>query len=111
MANKSVDRPRTNVRMHPDTKARVEYWAKKRGVSMNEYIEEAIEERIRRENSDYDLPTLEIARLNQLIDEIKALSTTNQALEGVVVRGFDSLLQLTRGDNYLLDEDDGELHG
>ena len=35
MANKAVDRPRTNVRMHPDTKARVEYWAKKRGVSMN----------------------------------------------------------------------------
>ena len=31
------------------------------------------------------------------------------SLENVTVHGFDSLLNLTRGDNYLLDEEDGDI--
>ena len=95
--------------LHPDTDARVQYWAGKAGVSANEYIAEAVEEKIRRENGDYDLPTLEIARLGQLIDQMASLSTNVANLEQVTLTGFDSLLGLTRGDNYLLDEEDGEI--
>lgn len=104
-------RERTVVRLHPDTKQRVGYWSKRRGFdSANEYIVEAIEEKIRRENLDYDLPTLEIARLNQVVDEMKANSTNLANLERVVTQGFDSLIGLTRGDNnYLSDDEDGEL--
>ncbi|HKS59141.1 MAG TPA: hypothetical protein VJS12_27870 [Steroidobacteraceae bacterium] len=103
-------RERAVLRLHRDTKQRAEYWAAKRGYSSpNEYMAEAVEEKIRRENQDYDLPTLEIARLNQLVDEIKALSTNQANLERVVTSGFDSLIGLTRGDNYLLDAEDGEL--
>lgn len=72
-------------------------------------MEEAIEEKIRRENGDYDLPTLEIARLGQLIDQMASLSTNVANLERVTVTGFDSLMGLTRGDNYLLDDEDGEI--
>ncbi|MGW0895753.1 hypothetical protein ACWD0G_01965 [Streptomyces goshikiensis] len=98
------------VRLDVDDKQRAEYWADKRGFSsVNEYVAEAVVEKIRRENLDYDLPTLEIARLNELVDQIAALAKNSANLERVVTMGFDSLIGLTRGDNYLLDEEDGEL--
>ncbi|MEV0445739.1 hypothetical protein AB0I84_20815 [Streptomyces spectabilis] len=98
------------IRLNPDDKQRAEYWADKRGFSsVNEYVAEAVVEKIRRENLDYDLPTLEIARLNQLVDQVAALAQNLANLERVVTTGFDSLIGLTRGDNYLLDDEDGEL--
>lgn len=99
------------VRISETDRHRAEYWAEKHGFnSFTEYVSEAVDEKIRRENGDYDLPTLEIARVNQLTDEIKALSTNVANLERVVVQGFDSIIGLTRGDdNYLLDDEDGEL--
>jgi len=105
----TIDRVRKTLRLHPDTVQQAGYWAKKREMDENEYLALAIEEKIARENGDYDLPTLEIQRLNQLIDEIRALSTNSANLEAVVTTGFDSLLGLTRGDSYLLDEENGEL--
>ncbi|CAL9593809.1 hypothetical protein SUDANB120_05301 [Streptomyces sp. enrichment culture] len=98
------------VRLSSDEKQRAEYWADKRGFSsVSEYVAEAVVEKIRRENLDYDLPTLEIARLNELVDQVAALAKNSANLERVVTTGFDSLIGLTRGDNYLLDEEDGEL--
>ncbi|GHB91578.1 hypothetical protein GCM10010306_103440 [Streptomyces umbrinus] len=98
------------VRLDRDDKQRAEYWADKRGFSsLNEYVAEAVVEKIRRENLDYDLPTLEIARLNELVDQVAALAKNSANLERVVTTGFDSLIGLTRGDNYLLDDEDGEL--
>lgn len=102
-------RLRVPVRLHKDTKERAAYWADKAGISVNEYMAEAVEEKIRRENGDYDLPTLEIARLNQLVDEMAALTTNVGNLETVTLTGFNSLMGLTRGDNYLLDDEDGEI--
>lgn len=106
---KNQARVRFPVRLHPDTKTRVEYWAQKHDLSANDYAAEAIEAAIRRENQDYDLPTLELQRLNQMIDEVKSLSSNQQNLEAVIRSGFDSILGLVRGDNYLLDPEDGEL--
>lgn len=98
------------VRLSSDDKQRAEYWADKRGFpSVNEYVAEAVIEKIRRENLDYDLPTLEIARLNELVDQVAALAKNSANLERVVTTGFDSLIGLTRGDNYLLDDENGEL--
>lgn len=104
-------RVRKALRLHPDTVAQVIYWAKKEGLSENEYMVLAIEEKIARANGDYELPTLEQQRLNQLIDEVRALSTNQANLETVITSGFDSLIGLTRGDGYLLDAEDGELAG
>lgn len=98
------------VRLSGDDKMHAQYWADRRGFpSVNEYVAEAVIEKIRRENQDYELPTLEIARLNQLVDEQKALSSNVANLERVLTSGLDSLLNMTRGSNYLLDEEDGEL--
>jgi len=106
---KAPERVRKPVRLHPDTAERVNYWATKLELSENEYMVLAIEEAIARANGDYELPTLEQYRLNQLIDETKAMSTNVANLERIVTSGFDSLLGLTRGDSYLLDEENGEL--
>lgn len=102
-------RVRKTLRFHPDTVERVKYWATKRGLEENDYLVLAVEEKIARENGDYDLPTLEIQRLGQLVDEQKANTTNLANLERIVVAGFDSLLSLTRGDNYLLEAEEGEL--
>lgn len=103
-------RERTVLRQHADDKQRAAYWADRRGYSsVNEYMAEAVAEKIRRENFDYDLPTLEIARLNQLVDEVAALSRNQANLERVMTSGFDAIIGLTRGDNYLRDQEDGQL--
>ncbi|WP_371792885.1 hypothetical protein OG285_31585 [Streptomyces sp. NBC_01471] len=98
------------VRLSSDDKQRAKYWADKRGFSsVTEYVAEAVVEKIRRENLDYDLPTLEIARLNELVDQVAALAKNSANLERVVTTGFDSLIGLTRGDSNYLRDEDGEL--
>ena len=99
-----------SLRLHPETYERVKFWADRNGsVSMNEWIVESIEQRIARANGDYDLPTAEIARLNQLIDAYNALADTVANLEKVVLAMSESITGLARGDSYLLDAEDGEL--
>ena len=87
-----------------DTLKQVQYWADKKEMSINEFVRYAIDLTIKRCNGDYDLPTLEQARLNQLVDEIKILSFNAANLEHIVTSGFDNLLRLTRGENYLMDD-------
>lgn len=88
---------------------RLQYWSDKKGISINQYLCDSIEQAIAYENQDYPLPTLEQARLNQLIDVINVLSSNVKSMESVVSSGFDSLLGLTRGDNFLLEHEDGEI--
>ena len=97
----------------------VRYWANKRGISVNDLLRDRCKRQpehlpqgisyIARANKDYDLPTLEVQRLNQLIDGFNALSSNINSLEKIVTSGFDSLVSLTRGDNYLLEDDDGDI--
>lgn len=100
---------RMTVRLPESLYKNLMYWATRHQMNGNDYIIEAIEMAIRHENKDYDLPTLEIARLNQLIDGLAVLSQNVYSLEHIVTCGFDSLTNLTRGDNYLLESEDGEL--
>lgn len=85
---------------------RIEYWAEKRGMSINDYVRFALDLAIKRENKDYDLPSLEAARLNQLVDAMNVLSFNVGNLEHIVSSGFDSLLRMTRGDNYLMGDNE-----
>ncbi len=96
------------IRLHPDLMKNVEYWAARKEMSKNEYICWAVRHAIAWENRDYDLPTAEVQRLNQLVDVIESLSSNVKSLEDMTQAGFDSLLGLTRGDNYLLEEDEGD---
>ena len=100
---------RVTARVDEETFQRMTYWAKHNNISVNQLVRDAVDLYIARQNKDYDLPSLEIQRLNQLIDSIAVLSSNVNSLERVTVSGFDSLIVLTKGDNYLLDDDDGEL--
>lgn len=100
---------RVRATLSDETFQRLQYWAKKKECSINEYLQDAVELAIKFENRDYDLPILEIARLNQLVDSMTVLSSNIKSIENVVVSGFDSLLGLTKGNNYLLESEDGEI--
>lgn len=103
------DRYRFTASVDETTYTQAQYYAKKLGISINDFLRESIEHYIAYQNKDYDLPALEIQRLNQLVDTISVLSSNVSSLEKVTIAGFDSLISLTRGDNYLLEDDDGEL--
>lgn len=100
---------RVTTTLDSDDFERLKYWAASHEMSINEYIKQAILFKIQWDNQDYKLAPMEIQRMNQLVDVITVLSSNLRSLEQVVVSGFDSLLGLTRGDNYLLEEEDGEL--
>ena len=97
---------RFNVRVDEDEFKQIEYWANKRGVSINEYARLAFDYMIRRENRDFDVPNIVDQRINQLVDSIAVLSSNVKSLESITTSGFSSLLSLTRGDNYLLEDGD-----
>ena len=92
-----------------ETYNRLCYWAEKNGISINQYLNEAIDMKIAYENKDYPLSTLEVARLDQLIDGQAVMSSNMKSLEAVVTSMADSLLGLVKGDNYLLEHQDGEI--
>lgn len=100
---------RVTVRLDDDMLKQLEYWAARKGCSVSEYLYDALASFIAHENGDYDLPKLEVTRLNQLIDTITVLSSNVKSLEDVTVSGFDSLLNLCRGDSYLMEEEDGDI--
>lgn len=100
---------RLTLRFSDDDFLKLQHWARKRDMSVNDFVREAVEFRINWLLKDYDLAPMEVERLNQLVDIVTVLSQNIHSLEGVVTSGFDSLLGLTRGDNYLLDEDGGDM--
>lgn len=104
------DQRKVSLRLHTETYARVKYWAERSQMSINDFLTEAVEEKIARVNGDFDVPNLALARLNQVIDELKANSSNVRSLEQVVINMGASIMGLAKGDNYVLDaEEDGEL--
>lgn len=100
---------RLTLRLTEKDFERLEYWSSKIKVSINEFIPILLDRWIAIENGNYALSTLEQQRLNQLIDVVKGLSVDIQNQGSILSAGFESLLQLTKGDNYLFDRDeDGE---
>jgi predicted DNA-binding protein len=100
---------RVTATVTEETYNRLCYWAEKNGISINQYLNEAIDMKIAYENKDYPLSTLEVARLDQLIDGQAVMSSNMKSLEAVVMSMADSLLGLVKGDNYLLEHQDGEI--
>lgn len=112
MANSQNDTHRLTLRIDRDAYERLKYWAERRDVSVNEYMIDALYAQIRRENMDYDLPSAEIARLNQMYDMTMGLSDNIKSLEDVIVAGFESLIGLARGDTeYLSSYHDPDIGG
>lgn len=111
MADKVRDRPRTTLRLAQKDMERLQYWSERAGCSISDFVVLMLDQYVDIYNGNYQLPTLEVQRLNQLVDLTTVLSRNVQSLESIVVSGFDSLLSITKGDNYLLEDEDGEIGG
>lgn len=103
------EQKRLTLRFDKKDAERLEYWAGENQLSLSAFIVLMLDTWVDIKNGNYELPTLEIQRLNQLIEQITVLSKNVSSLESVTISGFDSLLRLTRGDNYLLEDEDGEI--
>lgn len=103
------DEKQLRVRVPSDTYMQLEYWASKQDVSINEFVRDSIAHYVAWLNSDFQIPTLEQQRFNQILEHIDSLAISVRNEQQMIASGFNSLLGLTRGDSYLLEEDDGEL--
>lgn len=100
---------RFTLRLHEGQMEELEYWSEKQQLSKSEFLTEAMYHYIAWVNSDYDLPTAEVARLNQMLESMESLVVSNRNLENTVINGFDSLIGLTKGDNYLTVDESGDI--
>lgn len=104
--NKSA---RHNMRLYQDDYNMLVYWSEQFGMDRTEFLLASMHHYIRWRNQDYDLPTAEVQRLNQMIDAVNNLAVRQESLEKTAISGFNSMLGIIRGDNYLVDEEDGSL--
>lgn len=96
---------RITLRMPDSVYVQLHYWAEQADCSVNEFVMLMLDQWIDIQNGNYELPTLEASRVNQLVESSLALQQEVRALTTIVTDGFESLLSLTRGDNYLNDID------
>ncbi|MCR6108719.1 hypothetical protein HXA34_20695 [Salipaludibacillus agaradhaerens] len=100
---------RHNMRMYPEDYNYLSYWSDRFGMDQTDFLINAMYHYVKWRNQDYELPTAEIQRLNQMIDAVQNLAVNQQHLEKSVVNGFDAMLGIIRGDNYLVEDEDGDL--
>ncbi|MDE6914040.1 MAG: hypothetical protein K2P35_10155 [Lachnospiraceae bacterium] len=103
MENGKAMEYRANVRMSEELYNSINYWAEKKGVKVTDYIRDALLLQIKRDNKDYDLPSLEAHRLNQIIDSLELVSANMSCLQDIVQSNFGNLLAVVSGTNYLMD--------
>lgn len=100
---------RYSMRMYDEDYHLLNYWSDAFGVDKSEFLVDAMRHYIKWKNQDYDLPTAERQRLNQLIDTIDNLAIRQRHVESAVTTGFDSVLGIMHGANYLVEDEDGQL--
>ena len=106
MARKETDK-RITATVDADLYDKCMYIAEKKNISISDFLREAIDLKIRYENEDYyPLAKLEAERINQLVDHISILSSNIKNLENLTIEGFSSLINITKGDNYLYEEEE-----
>ena len=106
MARKESDK-RITATIDANVYDKLQYIADKKGASLSDILRDAIDLKIRYENEDYyPLAKLEAERINQLVDHISILSSNIKNLENLTIEVFSSLINITRGDNYLFEEEE-----
>ena len=107
MAGDSIHR--LTLRIGDKDYEKLKYWAERENLSVNEFVVRMLDFYVRAKNEDYDMVPLSLARQNQMIDMLTAFGQDLSSLMSIVVDGFGSLTNLTRGENYLLEPEDGEI--
>lgn len=106
--NNATRNRKMSLRLTEDEYDRLNYYSEKWDMTKTDVIIESFEHYIRWVNSDYDLPTAEIQRLNQLIDITDRLVVSQENLEKSTISGIESIIGFVRGENYLGDIDEGD---
>ncbi|MGC6586673.1 hypothetical protein ACPV3A_17100 [Paenibacillus sp. Dod16] len=106
---KATKSSRKSLRMLEEDEAFVNYWAEKFDMTYTELLMRGARHYVAWRNQDFDLPTAEMQRLNQLIDAMNNMASSNERLSNTVINGFDAMMGIMRGDNYLLEPENGDL--
>lgn len=90
------------------TKALVEYWADQKGITGNAFVRDAIYLAIDFENNNFPMTTITESRIAELIDAVNGLSANQATLEETIKNFINMMIQMTKGDNYLMDNYDSD---
>lgn len=99
--DKEIKTARRSYRFFPQDAELIQYWAEKEGVKEGEFLAMAVRAYIRMKHMDYDVQPLHIERLNQVVDVLQQQAVASARLEQTMLDGFDALLGVARGGNYL----------
>lgn len=75
---------RLQVRLDQEEAAQLNYWSEKMNLTKTAFLRQAMQFYIRYLHNDYDLPTAEIQRLNQMVDAVTMLVQSQMTLEHTV---------------------------
>ncbi|KQY91013.1 hypothetical protein ASD24_24775 [Paenibacillus sp. Root52] len=107
--SKKTKEERESLRLLKEDKGFIKYWAEVFDMNKTELMMRSVRHYVAWRNQDFDLPTAEMQRLNQLIDAMNNMVSSNERLANTVTNGFDSMMGIMRGENYLLETEDGDL--
>lgn len=103
------NKARVTATLKPDTVVRMQYWADKHHISLNQYLADAVAGFVAWETADHTKPTREAERLNTCVKSIDTLGQSVIGLQKSVDAGFDALALAIRGENEFLAFEDGDL--
>ena len=91
---------RFSLRLSDELKGQMSYWASKENVSDAEFVRLCISEKLERSNGDFDVPSLGLARLNQLVDVVEGLRVEQANFQAMLSSVLSSFTALVHGDDY-----------
>lgn len=98
---------RKSITLDDDTISEIKLLAKKRQMTVNEWIVWAIENAISESHGQFGLAGITAQRLNQLQDTVESLVYADDNLATVITDLSKMMNTLATGQSYLNDEDEG----
>lgn len=98
---------RKSITLDDDTISEIKLLAKKRQMTVNEWIVWAIENAISESHGQFSLAGLTAQRINQLQDTVASLVYADNNLANVITDLSKMMNTLATGQSYLNDEDGG----
>lgn len=105
----SKETVRVTATLPQDMMMTLKYWSQKKGVSINQYVADAIALSVKLNNEGYKKPTQECERVNQCRDLVLSANESVNSMTTGLITGFDTLLSVTRGYNTFLRNEDGDI--
>lgn len=99
---------RKSITLDDDTISEIKLLAKKRQMTVNEWIVWAIENAISESHGQFSLAGLTAQRINQLQDTVASLVYADNNLANVITDLSKMMNTLATGQSYLNDEDGGD---